>query len=43
MQHTVDDVLVIHKGKLVKSGSLAEITEGQTLEEAFLRLTGGAA
>ena len=43
MQHTVDDVLVIHKGKLVKSGSLAEITEGQTLEEAFLRLTGGVA
>lgn len=43
MQNTIDDVLVIHKGKLIKSGTLEEITEGQTLEEAFLRLTGGAA
>ena len=43
MQNTIDDVLVIHKGKLIKSGTLDEITEGQTLEEAFLRLTGGAA
>jgi ABC-2 type transport system ATP-binding protein len=42
MQNTIDDVLVIHKGKLIKSGTLEEITEGQTLEEAFLRLTGGA-
>jgi ABC-2 type transport system ATP-binding protein len=43
MQNTIDDVLVIHKGKLIKSGTLEEITEGQTLEQAFLRLTGGAA
>ena len=43
MQNTIDDVLVIHKGKLIKSGTLQEITEGQTLEQAFLRLTGGAA
>lgn len=43
MQNTIDDVLVIHKGKLIKSGTLHEITEGQTLEQAFLRLTGGAA
>ena len=43
MQNTIDDVLVIHKGKLIRSGTLEEITEGQTLEEAFLRLTGGAA
>ena len=43
MQNTIDDVLVIHKGKLIKSGTLEEVVEGQTLEEAFLRLTGGAA
>ena len=43
MQNTIDDVLVIHKGKLIKSGTLEEITEGHSLEEAFLRLTGGAA
>ena len=43
MQNTIDDVLVIHKGKLIKSGTLEDITEGHSLEEAFLRLTGGAA
>ena len=43
MQNTVDDVLIIHKGKLVASGTLSDITQGDTLEQAFLRLTGGAA
>jgi ABC-2 type transport system ATP-binding protein len=43
MQHTIDDVLVIHKGKLIQSGTLEEVTQGQSLEDAFLRLTGGAA
>ena len=43
MEHTIDDALIIHKGKLVKSGTLEEITEGQSLEDAFLRLTGGVA
>lgn len=43
MQNTIDDVLIIHKGKLVASGSLAEVTAGESLEQAFLRLAGGQA
>jgi len=38
----VDDVIIINKGKLVASGSLHDVTGDQTLEQAFLRLTGGA-
>jgi len=37
----VDDVIIINHGTLVAAGSLEEISEGGTLEEAFLRLTGG--
>jgi len=41
LQHVVDDVIIINHGTLVAAGSLEEISEGGTLEEAFLRLTGG--
>lgn len=43
MQNTIDDVLIIHKGKLVASVSLAEVTAGESLERAFLILAGGQA
>ena len=41
MQNTVDDVLIINKGKLIAQGSMAEVKGEGTLEEAFLKLTGG--
>lgn len=41
MQNTVDDVLIINKGKLIAQGSMAEVKGDGTLEEAFLRLTEG--
>lgn len=39
MQNTVDDVLIINKGNLVAQGSIDEIRQGKSLEEAFLDLT----
>ncbi|MEN9713752.1 MAG: hypothetical protein RLZZ164_416 [Actinomycetota bacterium] len=42
MQHTVDDVIIINHGKLVTKGSIAEVTGGKSLEEAFLALVGAA-
>ena len=42
LENVVDDVIIINKGKLVASGSLHDVTGDQTLEQAFLRLTGGA-
>ena len=39
MQNTVDDVLIINKGRLVAQGSIDEIRQGRSLEEAFLDLT----
>jgi ABC-2 type transport system ATP-binding protein len=41
MQNTVDDVLIINRGALIAQGTIAEVTQGQSLEEAFLKLTGG--
>ena len=41
MQNTVDDVLIINKGKLIASGSMKEVIGEGTLEDAFLALTGG--
>ena len=41
MQNTVDDVLIINKGVLVAQGSIEEIRQGKSLEEAFLNLTLG--
>ena len=40
---TVDQVVIIHRGRLVASGALDELTVGgRTLEDAFLELTGAA-
>jgi ABC-2 type transport system ATP-binding protein len=41
LQNTVDDVIVIHKGKLIAQGPIDEVRGEGTLEEAFLRLTQG--
>ena len=41
MQNTVDDVIIINKGKLIASGSIKEVISDGSLEEAFLALTGG--
>lgn len=41
MQNTVDDVIIINKGKLIASGSMDEVRGEGTLEDAFLKLTGG--
>ena len=41
LQNTVDDVIVIHKGRLITQGTIAEVRGEGTLEEAFLRLTQG--
>lgn len=41
MQNTVDEVLIINKGKLIAQGTMAELTQGKSLEETFLQLTGG--
>jgi len=42
MQHTVDDVIILNNGKLIAQGAIGEVTQGQSLEEAFLRLLGVA-
>jgi ABC-2 type transport system ATP-binding protein len=41
MQNTVDDVIIMHRGKLITSGSMKDIIKDGTLEEAFLKLTEG--
>jgi ABC-2 type transport system ATP-binding protein len=38
MQHTVDDVLILNKGKMIAEGTVAEIVGEGTLEEAFIGL-----
>jgi ABC-2 type transport system ATP-binding protein len=41
---TVDQVVILNHGRLVASGRLDELTEGErALEDVFLELTGGAA
>lgn len=42
MQNTVDDVLIINRGKLIASGDVKSVIGDGTLEEAFLRLTEGS-
>ena len=37
---TVDSVVILDRGRLVAQSSLAELTAGGDLEDAFLRLTG---
>jgi ABC-2 type transport system ATP-binding protein len=39
MQNTVDDVMIINRGVLVAQGTIDEIRQGKSLEEAFLELT----
>ena len=39
LEHTIDDVIILHKGKQIAAGSKASITQGRSLEEAFLALT----
>jgi ABC-2 type transport system ATP-binding protein len=41
MQHTIDDVLIIHRGKLIAEGPKESVMGDGSLEEAFLRLTQG--
>lgn len=41
MQHTVDDVIIINKGKLVAQDSMKNIIGNGSLEDAFLKLTVG--
>ena len=41
MQHTVDDVLIINKGKLIAAGTKEQVMGPDSLEDAFLKLTGG--
>lgn len=43
MQNTIDDVIIIDKGKLIAHDSLGQVIGQGTLEEAFLRLTKGDA
>ena len=38
MQNTVDDVLIVHKGRLIAEGTMAEIVGSGSLEEAFIKL-----
>ena len=42
VEQTVDEILIIDRGRLLATGRLAELTErGQTLEDAYLELTAG--
>jgi len=41
LQNTVDDVIVIHKGKLIAQGTIDEVRGEGSLEDAFLKLTQG--
>lgn len=42
MQHTVDDVIILNKGKMIAQGTMSEIIGSGTLEDAFIRLVKGA-
>ncbi len=41
MQNTIDDVIIIHKGKLIAHAALPDVIGEGSLEDAFLRLTKG--
>jgi ABC-type multidrug transport system ATPase subunit len=43
MQNTIDDVIIINKGRLIAHDTLEKVAGSGTLEEAFLRLTRGEA
>lgn len=40
MQHTVDDVLILHRGRLLVSGPVDDVRQGRSLEDAFLQILG---
>jgi ABC-2 type transport system ATP-binding protein len=37
VERLCDDVSILHEGRVVKSGSLAEIRAGESLEDVFIR------
>ena len=39
MAQLADEAAVINRGRLVRQGAIAELTEGRSLEDAFLALT----
>jgi ABC-2 type transport system ATP-binding protein len=39
---TVDDVAIVHRGRLAAAGPMAELTAGRSLEDVFLDLTQGS-
>lgn len=39
MQNTIDDLIIINNGKLIKAGPMDQICAGRSLEETFLSLT----
>ena len=43
MQHTVDDVLILHEGRLLASGPIDQVRQGRSLEDAFLSIVGASA
>ena len=43
MQNTVDDVLIVHKGRLITQGTMSDVVGSGTLEEAFIRLVEASA
>ncbi len=43
MQNTVDDVLIIHKGRLITQGTMRDVVGSGNLEEAFIRLVEASA
>lgn len=43
MQHTVDDVLIIDHGRLLACGPIESVTQGRSLEDAFLQIVGAHA
>lgn len=43
MQNTIDDLIIINKGRLVTAGAINEVCRGRSLEETFLSLTSGVA
>lgn len=43
MQHTVDDVIIVNKGKMITQGNIKEIIGDGTLEDAFIKLVEDAA
>jgi ABC-2 type transport system ATP-binding protein len=43
LAQTVDELVIINRGRLVATGSLVELTAGgHSLEDVYLELTGGA-